>query len=227
MTPAKRTQRVTELVAATLNSTLNSASGDRWTAALDHVVGPGTLGVRIRDHEGTPPSHVDLGFVLNRTRDDAPVIWDCVSGAGNDLEQALAHAVEIWAVSTVPPIRELLEHKGEHAEHLEARDPRGLPGWHCIHGPIFGLGANGGGALMQEWVRENPLLPALATSLSNEFDRPMLNGVKFLFGGDIAEVRINGVESASASSRLRELPWPRLDPFAFARCFVLAVRPMS
>ena len=51
----------------------------------------------------------------------------------------------------------------------------------------------------------------------------MLNGIKILFGGDIAEVRINGSRDEPASAALAALAWPRLDPVAFARCFILAV----
>jgi hypothetical protein len=44
-----------------------------------------------------------------------------------------------------------------------------------------------------------------------------------MFGGDIAEVRINGEWSGSACHALLALEWPRLDPVAFLRCFALAV----
>lgn len=44
-------------------------------------------------------------------------------------------------------------------------------------------------------------------------------------GSNVSEARVNGVEVPAASARLRELDWPRTEPVAFTRIFVMAIRP--
>jgi hypothetical protein len=120
---------------------------------------------------------------------------------------------------------ELLAQTGEYAEHFTGTDPHGLDGWHVIHGPIVAFGHGDGPDVMQRWAIDNPLLPQLDGTLVTAFDRPVLNGVKLLFGGDVAEVRVNGRYDEAASEALGTLSWPRLEPVSFVRCFLLAVSP--
>jgi len=194
-----------------------------WTVVGNEVIGPGTLAVHpAHEHKGGS-DHIDLGFVLNRHRPDVPVIWDCAAGFGTTPDQVAERAVEAWATCTASVVFEFLTRTGEYAEHIEPGDPIGLPGWHCIHGSILGFGDGEGGRTMQGWVLDHPLLPALSDVLLHSLDRPELNGIKFLFGSGVQEVRINGEWNETASDALGRLDWPRLDPPAFARCFVLAV----
>ena len=90
-----------------------------------------------------------------------------------------------------------------------SNDPQGLAGWHVIHGPVLGFGTGDGPDTMQRWVIDHPLLPQLNGELVAAFDRPALNGVKLLLGGDVAEIRVNGQADARGSAALRSLPWPR------------------
>ena len=194
-----------------------------WSAGGAQAVGPGGLAVMVADDHEAGANHCDLGFVLRRDEDDVPVIWDCAVGFGTTPDEIADRVVETWATCTVPVILEVLTRKGEYADHLAPGDPSGMRRWHCIHGPVIGFGHGDGPQVMQRWVLEHPLLPALDGVVADALERPWFNGVKFLFGATVAEVRINGVWDPLASDALDELDWPRLDPPAFARCFVLAV----
>src|SRR5262245_49562036 len=213
---------VAEMVAARM-----ADFGPAWTAVGNEAIGPNTLAVRALDRHDAGPNHIDLGFVLDRERDDAPVIWDCAAGLGDSPFEIVNQAVETWAVCTAPVVIELLTRDGDYATHFMGDDPLGIPGWHCIHGPILGFGLGDGPEAMQQWALDHPFLRPLAGVLTEGFDRPELNGIKLLFGGDVAEVRINGEWNGPASDVLRALGWPRLDPVGFARCFVLAVHPVD
>jgi len=49
-------------------------------------------------------------------------------------------------------------------------------------------------------------------------------GFKILFGGEgVGEVRVNGEAHEGASRAVAALPWPRLQPPAFVRSFVILV----
>lgn len=212
------------LVGDLLIQQLNGKLGSGWLRDGSDLVGPGSLGIQIREH-GPELNHVDLGFLLNRDRPDESVVWDCVSGPGDDPHAALTRAIQTWSECTLPVIWEFLEGRGDRASHYPPDDPDGLPGWHCVHGPILAFGHGNQPETMQRWVLDHPLLPQMGTVLSRALDRPLLNGIKLLFGGNIAEVRVNGMEAPEASARLRELAWPRTEPLAFARVFVLAIHP--
>jgi hypothetical protein len=68
-----------------------------------------------------------------------------------------------------------------------------------------------------------PVAAAVGQRLVEAFDRPLLNGIKLVFGGEIAEVRIDGARNEAGTEALQLLDWPRVTPFASIRCFVLAV----
>jgi hypothetical protein len=204
---------------------LSQRLGPGWTRDGSVLSGPGTLGIELAEH-GNATNHIDIGFVLNRTRADAPLIWDCASGFGPDPEPALTRAVQTWVDFTLPVIWEFLEQRGDRAMHYPPDDAEGLSGWHCIHGPILGFGQDDDDArAMQRWVVDHPILPQLGDVLGDALDRPLINGVKLLFGGNVSEVRVNGVEAPAASARLRELDWPRTPRPAFTRIFVMAIHP--
>jgi hypothetical protein len=197
-----------------------------WTVMGDTVAGPGTLAIRVEDQHKLGPTHFDVGFVLNRDRSDIPVLWDCVAGLGRTDEEIVAWAIESWANSTVPAIIELLVQNGAFATHLGYDDPQGCAGWHVIHGPVTGFGKGDAPKNLQSWLLETPLLPSLGPMVAGAFPRPLLNGVKLLFGyaqDEVAEVRINGVAHEPASRRLRFMKWPRAKDAAFVRCYWLFV----
>ena len=197
-----------------------------WTVEDDLVVGPGTLALRVEDEHRLGPQHLDIGFVLNRENEQAPVIWDCAVGIGLIEEKILAMAIDIWSKSTLPVILELLKRDGSEAAHFHDADPGGCPGWHVIHGPVLAYGRGSAPATLQSWSLQGNLLSHVGPIATKAFGRPMLNGVKLLFGfGNerIAEVRINGMRDQDASEQLRTLNWPQSSDPAFARCFLLFV----
>lgn len=195
-----------------------------WTAHGTSVAGPGTTGIGVVEHEGQPAGHVDLGFLINRTRDDAPVIWDCAAGVGPSVADRLAMALDTWVRGTWPVIREFLSGRGEYAEHLAG--DRAVSSSRVIHGPICGFGHVGSARALQTWWLETQPLQQLGRALTAGFDRPALNGVKVLVGGDgVAEVRINGTVHPPATAALKALPWPRLEKFGYLRVFALAIAP--
>lgn len=197
-----------------------------WDVAGDTVLGPGTFAIRVEDQHRLGPTHFDIGFVLNRERDDVPVLWDCTAGFGQNEEEIITRAVRNWAACTVPAILELVVQNGSFAAHLGYDDPKGCAGWHVILGPVTAFGAGVAPKELQSWVLDAPLLPSLGPMVASAFERPMLNGVKLLFGSaqdDIAEVRVNGVVHEAASRRLKLMKWPRASEAAFARCYWLFV----
>jgi hypothetical protein len=150
------------------------------------------------------------------------VVWDCTAGLGKTEEEKLDNAVRMWATTTAATVVELLEHRGEHADHYR---PEQLPGWRAVQGPaaVFGFGTE----RLTDWLTDHQLLPGLASALAPELADPRLNGVKLFLGGrageDVAEVRVNGEVSERASAALRALDWPRGERLCWARVFVLLV----
>jgi hypothetical protein len=198
---------------------------DGWKEDGELVIGPGTLAVRAALMHDSEPGHVDLGFILNRDRPDAPVIWDCVAGGKAQDDTAAQLACSIWAQTTAPPILELLTQQSKYAEHAHGDDGLGIAGWHSIHGPVLGYGRDDAGAL-QQWCFDHPVVPTLRDVLTPALPPTDLHGAKFLLGAfgseSIAEVRIDGVRHDACSDALLELPWPK-EGKRVARFFVLFV----
>ncbi|WP_369184035.1 DUF6348 family protein [Streptomyces sp. Y1] len=195
--------------------------GQQFTVDGEVVRGPGTTAVAVREHPGGDGGgHVDLGFVLQLGRADAPVVWDCAAGLGKTEEEKLANAVKMWATTTASVLVELAEGRGVHADRLEVP---GLPGWQAVQGPaaVFGFGNEH----LAAWLTENRVLPALAPALRAGLTGPGPVGVKLFLGGkagdDVAEVRVGGEVSEEASAALRALDWPRGERLCWARLFVL------
>ncbi|MFB7620725.1 DUF6348 family protein [Kitasatospora sp. NPDC056181] len=195
--------------------------GQEFTADGEVVRGPGTTAVAVREHPGQDGTgHVDLGYVLQLGRADAPVVWDCAAGLGKTEEEKLANAVRMWATTTASALVEQEQGRGEHGDHADHPE---LPGWHAVQGPaaVFGFGNE----RLAGWLAENRVLPALAPALLPELAGHGPNGVKLFLGGkagdDVAEVRVNGEVSEAASAALRALDWPRGERLCWARLFVL------
>lgn len=186
------------------------------------VRGPGTTAVAVREHPGEDggAGHVDLGFVLQLGRADAPVVWDCAPGLGKTEEEKLANAVKMWATTTASVLVELADGRGVHADRPDLPE---LPGWRAVQGPaaVFGFGNEH----LAAWLAEHRVLPALAPALGRELAGPGPVGVKLFLGGkagdDVAEVRMGGEVSEAASAALRALDWPRGERLCWARLFVL------
>lgn len=193
---------------------------DGWTDDGELVIGPGTLAVRAAVTHDSEPGHVDLGFILNRDRADAPVIWDCVAGGREQDESAAQFACSIWAQTTAP-----VTQKSEYANHAHGDDGGGLAGWHSIHGPILGYGRGDDVSTLQRWCLDHAVVPALREVLTPALPPAWLHGVKFLLGAfkePIAEVRIDGAHHEACSKALLALPWPK-EGNMVARFFVLFV----
>jgi hypothetical protein len=197
-----------------------------WEVVGNIVLGPGTLAVRVEDQHKMGVTHFDIGFVLNRDRDDVPVIWDCAAGVGRTEQEVISRAVETWATCTASTVLEMLVRNGSFASHFDYKNPDGCPGWHVVHGPIIAFGKGSAPKTLQSWLAATPLLPTLGPMVASAFERPILNGVKLLFGcaqDDIAEVRVNGAIHEPASRRLKSMKWPRQADAAFTRCYWLFV----
>ncbi|KOV38715.1 hypothetical protein ADK60_01785 [Streptomyces sp. XY431] len=198
--------------------------GQVFTADGEVVRGPGTTAVAVREHQdGEGPGHVDLGWVLELGRADAPVVWDCTAGLGKTEEEKLDNAVRMWATTTASALVELQEGRGAHGDHADHPE---LPGWHAVQGPaaVFGFGNE----RLAAWLAGNRVVPALAPALLAELAGPggrRPHGVKLFLGGragdDVAEVRVDGEVSEAASAALRALDWPRGERLCWARLFVL------
>lgn len=223
--PATMTRDAQCALAARLVAERLDGGVGRWRAEGAHIIGPGTTGIGFVEHDGTEHGHVDIGFVLNRQRSDAPILWDCAAGAGDNIPERLRNAVDTWLGGTWPVIRELLSGKGEYAVHCDGQHPLGLPGWHVIRGPLMAFGAPEAARALMDWAQSAPLLAHIADALITRFDRPALNGIKLVLGPDVAEVRLNGRADERCSAALATVELPRLERFAFLRCYSLAVSP--
>jgi hypothetical protein len=189
----------------------------------DVVRGPGTTAVAVREHADDTGGHVDLGYVLRLGDGAGPVVWDCTAGLGRTEEERLANAVRMWRTTTASAMVELLEWRGVHGDHFAPGAAGGVPGWHAVQGPacVFGFESEPLG----DWLAEHQLLPTVTAEILSRLREPVLNGVRFFFGGrsgdEVAEVRVNGEPAPDASAALRRLDWPRGERLAWARCFVL------
>lgn len=212
------------LAASLIAERLDGTVG-QWRADGDHVVGPGTTGIGVVEHEGTEQGHVDIGFILDRKRADAPVLWDCAAGPGEAIRTRIEAGVDGWMTGTWPVIRELLSGRGEFAARCGSKHPLGLPGWHILRGPVLAYGPPKAAGLLQDWALTAPLLSHIAQPLTRAFDRPTLNGIRLTLGPGAAEVRVNGRLDGPASKALGALRLPALPGVAAVRCFSLAVSP--
>ncbi|MEE1828601.1 DUF6348 family protein [Streptomyces sp. BE20] len=201
--------------------------GQQFTVDGEVVRGPGTTAVAVREHPGGEGAgHVDLGYVLELGRADAPVVWDCTAGLGKTEEEKLDSAVRMWATTTASALVELREGGGRHGDHADHPE---LPGWHAVQGPaaVFGFGNE----RLAGWLAEHRVLPALAPALLPALGGPdgrggrRPHGVKLFLGGkagdDVAEVRVDGEVSEAASAALRALDWPRGERLCWARLFAV------
>lgn len=195
-----------------------------WTPQNREVCGPGTVSLMVEDRHEGPPGHIDIGFVLNRERTDSPIIWDCATGIGESVPEALSSAIDTWIACTFPVLRELLTQRGKFAAHIDPHEPRGCPGWHVIHGPLNCTTWSQSPTALGDWMLDVPLLSIIGPSVAPSFTSPWCNGVKVVLGGGpstFAEVRVNGEWHQAASEFLESLDWPRMETLVFCRFFWL------
>jgi hypothetical protein len=198
-----------------------------WTVTADGITGPERARVRLLQmHEAQSPGHVDVQFVLDDRAKPAIELWDCVVGFGDTDEARAQCAAKIWGQTTAGVWLELkYSGQGKFADHYHGADPGGFTGWHAIAGAIIGYGSGHSPGVLQDWWLAHPVLPALAAALNGSLvDEKCPYGIKIFFGGvDVAEVRVNGEPHEAASAALAALPWPRLDPPAFVRSYVVVL----
>lgn len=203
-------------------------TGRSFSVEDGHVDGPGTTRLVVRPHPEVEVSaqsaHVDIGYVLNRERDDA-TIWDCASGFGATKPDAIASAVGAWLRTTAPVVQELMVGTSEYADHYAASET-GIVGRHALHGAILGWGRGDGPGVLQRWWLDNPLLPLLAPVL-NPTSWPTVGALRIFFGShqgqSTTEVKLNGHPLDDAGRLVAELRWPRFEDPAYVRSFVLLI----
>jgi hypothetical protein len=220
----RRLERAAVLIADRLN-----ALRFEWRAVGPFVEGPGTTRLIAAAIHSDSPRHLDIGFVGDRTQPEQHVLWDCTTGLRPDLDEALAHAVDVWSQVTAPVLLELLTLRGDFADHFHGDDPYGFPGWHAIGGIIAGWGHGVGVGELREWALTNPLLPSLRDSLAPLLPATRPVGLKLYFGasaksGETTEVRVDGSEVPGPSAVLASLAWPRCE-LAYVKTYFLLIHP--
>ncbi len=200
-----------------------------WTIDGELVRAPGTtLAVAVRDSCDAGPKHLGLEFILNVDNPAQTTIVDCTSGWAEDPTEATHQAISMWMATTGSVVLELLTQNGDHANHFQADDPDGFPGWHMIGGTVTGYGVGTEHRILMEWLSGAHPWHDLALVVEPGLDREMLNGIKIYLaagsGTDTAEVRINGQVHAPASAALAAMGWPRpSEGFSSAKTYVLLV----
>lgn len=200
-----------------------------WRVKEGRIVGPDGGEVRLaRRHLRDVPVHVDVLFVLDAKA--GPIgLWDCVVGPGSTQARQAQAAAHIWSQTTGSALLELMYSEGRFANRVDGDKPGGFRGWHAVHGHILGYGHGDSSYMLQKWLMDYPLLPALQEALGPDVARsPGPHGVKVLFGGDgIGEIALDGETHPEATRVLLALPWPRLDPPAVVRTYFILVHPTT
>lgn len=198
-----------------------------WVITERGLVGPGGALVRLgQRHSSDDEGHVDVQFEPDEAKPLKTSLWDCVSGFGDSPTENARTAAHLWSHTTAGAFLEFkYSGRGEFADHYRGADPLGFVGWHVISGAVMGFGKGDSPGRLQQWYLDNAVLPALSRAMSASMDeRACPYGIKILMGGDcVAEVRLDGERHESASAALAALPWPRLNPPGFIRCYLLVL----
>ena len=199
-----------------------------WKIRKGTLSGP--LGARLllrRSTHSDDPAHLDVLFEFPDRSGNPVRFLDCISGLGRSTADRARTSSKIWTHTSAPTLFELrYSLRGEFADHYGGTDPGGIPGWHSICAPIMGYGAPESAEALQTWWPTNPVLATIwaAIGAPPEVDAPL--GMKVLFGADeVAEVRVNGEFHDRATDALLGMDWPRLEPAAFVRAYVIALHP--
>jgi hypothetical protein len=199
-----------------------------WTQTPAAIVGPGGVRVTLTErHSLDNDEHVDAEVLVPSPRGDPVTFVDCVSGFGSTPQARARFAAHLWSQTTGAACLEFAYSlRGAFADHYRGSDPGSFTNWHVIAGAIIGFGNSENAGVLQQWWLSNPVLPSVAAASSRLSDTPVPQGLKILFGGDgVAEVRIDGECHDAASRAVGSLPWPRLNPTAFVRSYVILLHP--
>ncbi|GAA1890000.1 DUF6348 family protein [Asanoa iriomotensis] len=216
-------ERVLEIAAGMLGEV-----GGEWVMADGPMLRSGSLGVRVLPTDVDDYRHIDLEILLNADRPDVPAIADCTMGIAAEPEAAARQAVRAWVDTCAVTALEMVQQRGELANHFASGADGGFAGWHAIVGGATGWSLDGSTG-KQQWFADAMPWSTLAPVISTGLDRPYLNGLRMLVGqgGDFVEceVRINGRRHEPSTAALAALDWPRTEKFGLARTFVLLVGP--
>ena len=156
-----------------------------------------------------------------------------MQGVGGDAARAALAAVHIWRETSGVCFLELLTNQGRYASHFSGAYEGGIAGWHTVASGIIAYGSHDeSNHRLQLAMLDNMVMERLSASIGPLLDRDRPNGIKFLLsvgteGSLTAEVRVNDNADPGASQQLAEMPWPRLERVAIARCFAVALHSLS
>lgn len=168
--------------------------------------------------------HYDLiAFPDTSVQPEAPCFTDCVVVVSTPRA-----AAGLWARSAGACMLELLDGRGQFADHLGPDEEHGVPGrWSITSGALaYGLSAEEN-IRLQRALLEAHALREIADTFAADLESPWFNGVRLFYGGAPgaveAEVRINGERHEAASAALAALGLPEPAVFTVARSFTLVL----
>jgi hypothetical protein len=210
------------------------SSMDIHATAQGRIVkpGPGTPVIAIEGVDFTKPqpalwiAHAKIRFSLNPDRPETNVD-DCAVGWAATQERAVEIAAEAWTKVTAPAVFSFLRCSPIlGADWYPMGDEAGLPGWFVFAGPYGFRGDPEGHQSLEGQLRQQPLLPALASEILRGFRRPYFNYIKlyrcYSGSGWLGEASINGTRCQGLTDALLALEWPKLAEFASATLFAVA-----
>ncbi len=192
------------------------AAEDAWVRVSSRQLnGPGTLAAVLSDHHPTSEdfTHVDVGIVFDRNNPASPIAWDCVGFPATQGELWLEQSVARWRKTAFATARDVTTHSADGVLHLDAGDAAGLKDYHCVFTSV----AFGSGPLeeLAQWAVENPILPAIEERVIERFFHPVVNTVRFSYGGGehstAVDVFINGEFDHPAADIVTNMSWPRVE----------------
>ncbi|MFF3890031.1 DUF6348 family protein [Streptomyces sp. NPDC001914] len=176
----------------------------------------------------TPPHHggghhYDLVAMPDVSlQPDVPCFMDCVVAMSGDPR----HAADAWVQTAGACLLELLDPRGQFADHVSPDDERGVPGWHSIVSGAVGLGLDTDeNRRMQSALLDLNILHRVANTFAADLESPFFNGVKVFYGGRPgameAEIRVNGERHEAASAAMAQLNLPEPKVFTAVRSYAL------
>ncbi|MFC8722018.1 DUF6348 family protein [Kitasatospora sp. NPDC057198] len=192
---------------------------------------PGRRGAVTGGRSGSVPSADVLDLVALPdvgVQPDVPCFMDCVVSMSADPQDA----ANTWVQTAGACLLELLDRRGDFADHVDAEDEGGVPGWHMIVSGVVGLGLD----VDESWRLQGALLEAnvlhrIAGSFVEDLESPFFNGVKVFYGGSPgamrAEVWVNGECHQAATAAMAALGLPEPAVFTAVRFYALLLPPAA
>ncbi|MFD0410259.1 DUF6348 family protein [Kitasatospora sp. NPDC127116] len=154
---------------------------------------------------------------------DVPCFTDCVVVVSTPRA-----AAGLWARSAGACMLELLDGRGQFADHLSPDQEHGVPGRRSITSGVLAYGLSAEENLrLQKELLEAQALRKIADTFTADLESPWFNGVHLFYGGAPgaveAEVRVNGERHEAASAALAALGLPEPTVFTVARSFTLVL----